>query len=355
MVHAEYLQRADEVGTDLDVGVGAQQRLDLLGSLDLDAAAGGVDDVDLPGTHGSDAGSLLLHEQAPELIRVRELVVGKFLVMTPVVGVAGPGYRGALDVVGQHVGSGADHVFPVRVVAVLLDHLGRQDPLNHLGQIHAQRPEARLGKLEHDRVVVGRFDRLPRQPDHFVGALGHEVGKSRPAPERVHHVVGGQFASVHRLLVMPVHALPYVQNGRQFIRLLPALGQAADEARCRHVPPGQAHLVAGRGPVAECELLVDRRDQPAGVVSTQVRVGVRGHQLVRVGQRAAVLGRGQHLAGSRVGNHRLVHGLVRGLALACRPRAGCGQGEHEHKPRSTRDSRNVHVDFLPLLISRVHR
>ena len=127
-VQADLPERPEEVGAHLDVGVGAQHRLYHLEGLDVDAAAGNVDHVDLAGAKRGEAGRLLRHEQTLQLVDVGQPVLRILLVEVVVVGIARPGHRDALDVVSERERPGADHVSPVAVVTVLLDDLGWQNP-----------------------------------------------------------------------------------------------------------------------------------------------------------------------------------------------------------------------------------
>ena len=91
----------------------------------------------------------------------------------------------------------------------------------------------------------------------------------------------------------------------------------------------KAELVPGSTPVSLRKLLVDRVDLIAGVVSCDRRVGGLPEQLVRVGQRAAVLGGGDLHPGRRVGHHRLVRSRSRSRFLAGGRRRRVGHGQDE--------------------------
>ena len=126
----------------------------------------------LPRAQCREPGCLLFHEEGPELVDVGEAVLRVLLVRAPVVRISGIGPRYAVGIVGQHEWPGADHVPPIRIVAVLLDYLPRQYPVVRFIEDCAQCAERRLLQFHDNRILVGGLDRFPWQVDQHPALLG---------------------------------------------------------------------------------------------------------------------------------------------------------------------------------------
>ena len=274
----------------------------------------------------------VVDDQELDGVRVGQTVVREFRVEAPVIIDLGVGPGAALQHVGQLIGAGSGHVAPVLNVSELIDHLaGDDEPM--LGDEHAaERGESGLLQLEFHRGVVGSRNRLPldvadvEAPRTVRARLPAVHSEQEPLPT-VGDIVRGELPAVHRRLVVPEHAVADLEHGGERIRPLPALGQLSDEGLVGQEQRGVADLAPVDRPVADAELLVDQADKASRGVA-EIGVDPLWLEVHDRPDRAAILGRGDHLAGARV-EHHLLFGGGRLLALGCGERNGSHQRERQ--------------------------
>ena len=207
-----------------------------------------------------------------------------------------------------------------------------------------QRVGVRLRQLDVD-LIAARLQRLERELAEPAGVgrrLIERAGAAQPLKVE-HHVLGGERAPVHRLLVVPGHAVADGEPVGDAVGYLPVPRQRAGVVGGVQIRVGQGIDAAVDGPIADAELLHHAGVGRAGVHAADRLVGVGDVGGAGNGQRATVTRRRHLAAGGRVGHHRLPR--RRRALLADGPPAAGGQqhaGQDSGQYRSDTDCHQWH-------------
>ena len=126
----------------------------------------------------------------------------------PVVGIPGPGHRAAFGNVRQLIGSGANHVPPILIVAMLLDDLRRIDSRNPAVDDFSQDSKVDLLQLEYHRPLVGGCHGCHLGPQRITGVRrGFAEAATDPQEAMIVEldILGRQGSPIHGGFLVPMH------------------------------------------------------------------------------------------------------------------------------------------------------